>query len=100
MHEQQEKYHTLLRDPLTSFIGCSNMFENELLAIFVFFINHAGPPGLKGDRGIMGLPGIRGYSGAPGKAGRSGIVMLCLLSQSMQINIGSLIMFLKYSHNK
>lgn len=35
MHEQQEKYHTLLRDPLTSFIGCSNMFENELLAIFV-----------------------------------------------------------------
>lgn len=44
---------------------------------FVFFINHVGPPGLKGDRGPAGFPGNRGYPGAPGKAGRTGIVLLC-----------------------
>lgn len=71
-----------------------------MLDIFVFFINHAGPPGLKGDRGPAGIPGNRGYPGPPGKAGRSGIVKLWLLSQSMQINTGSLVVFLKCLHKK
>lgn len=71
-----------------------------MLDIFVFFINHAGPPGLKGDRGPAGIPGNRGYPGPPGKAGRSGIVKLWLLSQSMQRNTGSLVVFLKCLHKK
>lgn len=48
--------------------------RNELS--LVFLLNHAGPPGLKGDRGSIGFPGSRGFSGPPGKTGRPGIFFI------------------------
>ena len=45
---------------------------------FFSFINHVGPPGLKGDRGSIGFPGSRGFPGPMGKTGRPGIMIICI----------------------
>lgn len=42
----------------------------------LFFIDCAGPPGLKGDRGAIGFPGSRGFPGGVGRPGRPGIMIM------------------------
>lgn len=54
-----------------------------------FFINHVGPPGLKGDRGVTGFPGSKGYPGPAGNVGRPGITMLYLLLYNIKIKTTS-----------
>lgn len=63
--------------------------ENELLFIYFLFINYAGPPGVKGDRGSIGFPGSRGFIGPAGKTGRPGIMIMYFLHRICKINTGS-----------
>ncbi|MEQ2267210.1 hypothetical protein XENORESO_002866 [Xenotaenia resolanae] len=41
--------------------------------VLIWFQGLDGPPGIKGEKGIVGFPGLRGDSGRPGPPGEKGV---------------------------